>query len=354
MDIVTTSSEVNRPDFVLGQPAIDPAIWTKEDLASSDDWLHLLSQQEIDGLVQMAGRYRENFGDDPNALLKTTKADFDLGPLSKTLNKVYSELKDGKGIALIRGLPMDDIELIDAAAIYWGMGRHMGETMSNNPEGDMLGHIRDEGLDYNDPNHRGYQTNVTMDYHCDQTDIVGLLCIQTARSGGLSKIVSSISVYNELLKRRPDLVEVMAQPYCWTKHAEMQSEEKNYYESPVFNALGGKLCVAFGPKHMEKGHMLTEAPDITDAQLEGIRLTEEICEELHYAMALERGDIQLANNCVALHTREGFEDWPEPERKRQLWRLWLVQPDLRPPTPYILQWRHGVHPAGTKLRVKLG
>ncbi len=342
-----------RNKVVLGKPVVDPSIWTKEDLSSSKDWLYRLGKVEIDGLVKMAGRYRNKFGDDPNALLKTTQEDFDLGAFGETLPKIYSQLKDGLGIALLRGLPMDDIDHIDAAAIYWGIGRHMGEAMSNNPEGDMLGHIRDEGLDYDDPNHRGYQTNVTMDYHCDQTDIVGLLCIRTAKSGGLSKVVSSIAVYNELLKRRPDLVEVMAKPYCWTKHAEMSSNEKPYYESPVFNVLGDKLCIAFGPKHMEKGHMLPEAPDMTEVQLEGIRLMEQICEEQHYAMTLERGDIQFANNSVALHTREGFEDWPELERRRQLWRLWLVQPEIRSANPYILQWRNGVHPEGTKLRVSL-
>jgi hypothetical protein len=340
-------------EFVLGQPAIDPANWTKADLAATEDWLYKLSDSEVDGLVQMAERYRSRFGDDPNALMQTTKDDFELGVFGETLSAVYAQLKEGLGIALLRGLPMDDIDLIDAAAIYWGMGLHMGQPMSNNPDGDMLGHIRDEGLDYDDPNHRGYQTNVTMDYHCDQTDIVGLLCIQTAKSGGLSKVVSSIAVYNELLKQRPDLIDLMAQPYCWTKHAEMNSTEKPYYESPVFNVLDGKLCVSFGPKHMEKGHMLPEAPDITPLQLEGIRVMEQICEDQHFAMTLERGDIQFANNSVALHTREGFEDWPEPDRRRQLWRLWLVQPEIREANPYILQWRNGVHPEGTKLRVTL-
>ena len=350
---IIDATDVVRNKVVLGKPVIDPAIWTKEDLAATDDWLYLLSDAEIDGLVKMAADYRAKFGDEPNALLATTKDDFDLDAFGETLPQIYGQLKDGLGIALLRGLPMDDIDLIDAAAIYWGIGRHMGDAMSNNPEGDMLGLIRDEGLDYNDPNHRGYQTNVTMDYHCDQTDIVGLLCIKTAKSGGLSKVVSSIAVYNELLKQRPDLVEVMAKPYCWTKHAEMNSNEKPYYESPVFNVLDEKLCIAFGPKHMEKGHDLSAAPDMTAAQLEGIRLTEQICEDQHFAMTLERGDIQFANNAVALHTREGFEDWPELERRRQLWRLWLVQPEIREANPYILQWRNGVHPAGTKLRVTL-
>ena len=342
-----------RNNHVLGEHVVDPSIWRKDDLASSDEWLYRLSDEEIDGLIKMAGHYRKKFGDDPNALLKTVRKDFDLGTFGERLAKIYSQLKNGLGIALLRGLPMDDLELIDAAAIYWGIGRHMGTAMSNNPDGDMLGHIRDEGRNINDPNHRGYQTNVTMDYHCDQTDIVGLLSICAAKSGGLSKVVSSIAVYNEFLRRRPDLVGVMAKPFCWTKHSEMSSEEKPYYESPIFNFLDGKLCIAFGPKHIEKGHLLPAAPKITAEQTEGIRLMEQICEDQHFEMSLERGDIQFANNAVILHTREGFEDWPELERRRQLWRLWLVQPEIRQANPYILQWRNGVHPKGTKLKVTL-
>jgi hypothetical protein len=322
-------------------------------LVSKKNWLYQLNDGEIDSLVKMAKRYRKKYGDDPNRLLKTKKEDFNLGQFSKTLSEIYSQLKDGLGITLLRGLPLADIELIDAAVIYWGIGRHIGVAMSNNPDGDMIGHIRDEGRDYDDPNHRGYQTNVTMDYHCDQTDIVGLLVIQTAKSGGQSKVASSISVYNEFLFRRPDLVEVMAKPFCWTKHSEMNSDEKPYYESPIFNFLGGKLCVAFGPKHIEKGHLLDGAPEMTAMQAEGIQLMEEICEDQHFQMILERGDIQFANNAVILHSRQSFEDWPEMERRRQLWRLWLVQPEIRPANPYILQWRKGVHPQGTKLKVTL-
>jgi hypothetical protein len=340
-------------NHILGEHVVDPSIWKKEDLTANKEWLYQLRSDEIDSLIKMARHHRNKFGDDPNALLYTKRSDFNLGDFGQTLSKIYEQLKNGLGITLLRGLPMDDIELIDAAVIYWGIGRHMGAPMSNNPEGDMIGHIRDEGRDYNDPNHRGYQTNVTMDYHCDQTDIVGLLSIREAKSGGLSKVVSSIAVYNELLARRPDLVEVMAKPFCWTKHSEMSNEEKPYYESPIFNFLDGKLSIAFGPKHIEKGHQLAAAPKMTAKQTKGIRLMEQICEDLHFSMSLERGDIQFANNAVILHTRESFEDWTERERRRQLWRLWLVQPEIRQANPYVLQWRNGVHPKGTKLKVTL-
>jgi hypothetical protein len=217
----------------------------------------------------------------------------------------------------------------------------------------MFSQIVDKGKDYDDADVRGYQTNATMDYHSDQCDIVTLLCIHTAKSGGMSKVVSSVAVYNELLKRRPELVEVLCQPYCWTKHAETDPDEAPYYTSPVFSFLDGYFCASFGPKHMEKGHALAAAPDMTDIQLEAMRFTEQLCEELHFEAMLQRGDFEFANNSVVLHTRNGFEDWPEPERKRRLWRFWIHAPDIRPPTDYIKQWRNGVQVKGMRERVNI-
>jgi hypothetical protein len=337
----------------LGEPVVDPAAWHKSHFEDNEDWIYHLTEAEIVDLKKMGAQAHEKFGDDPNAFLDTRTADYDLGCFATKLDTIRHDLRDGIGIALLRGLPFADMDRLEVAYIYWGIGRHIGEAVSNNPEGDMIGHVIDTGRDYTDPKHRGYQTNVEMDYHCDQCDIVTLLCTHTAKSGGKSKVVSSLAMYNEMVKRRPDLVPVLAEPYCWTMHSEIDDGKKNYYESPTFNFLDGKLCIAFGPTHMRKGHLLPEAPDLTPLQDEAMKVAEDICEELHFAMAMEQGDIQLVNNSVALHTRTGFEDWPEPERKRRLWRLWLVAPDMRPPTPYIQHWRGGLHLEGTKLRVEL-
>lgn len=353
MDDSRSTSPGGRAPAVPGKPVIDPADWTGADLAQREDWIYRLTDGEIGDLLSMAKAVRERIGDDPIGLLRTRREDFDLGAFDDSLTAIRRDLRDGLGVALIRGLPLDAMTPVDAAIVYWALGRHLGTAVSNNPDGDMIGHVIDLGGDYEAPTQRGYQTRASMDYHCDQCDIVGLLCIQTARSGGLSKVASSIAVYNELLRRRPELIDVLAQPYCWSKHAEVDSGEKGFYESPVFNFLDGNLCTSFGPKHMEKGHALPDAPEMTAPQEEAIRAAEEVCEELHFAMELRRGDIQFLNNSVALHTRTAFEDWPEPERKRRLWRLWLVAPDMRPPTPYIRQWRNGVHVEGTDERIVL-
>ena len=344
---------VSRQEAAFGRPAVDPADWTGADLTARTDWRLGAGAAETVHLVDMARAAAARLNGDPNRLLAANRSDFDLGPFADTVEAMLGLLRDGPGIALYRGLPMDELSPLEAMVVYWATGLHMGAAQSNNPEGDMIGHVLDAGRDYDHPKHRGYQTSATMDYHCDQTDVVGLLCIRTPKSGGLSKVVSSLRLYNEVLERRPDLLDVLSEPYCWTKHGEMEAGERPYYESPVFNFLDGRLCIAFGPQHMIKGHALPDAPDMTARQQEAIDVMSDLAEQHHAAMQFERGDIQFLNNYTALHTRTAFEDWPEPERKRVLWRLWLRIPDFRMPTPYSAQWASGVSLERTRQQIRL-
>lgn len=336
-----------------GRPVLDPSEWRGGELAKRDGWLLRLRDDEIRDLAGMCRSVRTEIGDDPDKLVDIPPGAFDLGGLAERLGGVRRELRDGVGVVMLRGLPVDDMELIDAAIAYWAIGRQLGKPMSNNPQGDLLGHVTDLGKDYRDPKVRGYQTRAAMDYHCDQCAIVGLLCLRAPKSGGTSKIASSVAVYNELLARRPDLASVLAEPLCWSKHGEADAGEAAYYESPVFNFLEGYLCTSFGPAHIRKGHALPGTPPLTAEQLDALRLAEDLAEEFRHEVDFEVGDIQLINNFVLLHTRDEYEDWPEKERKRLLWRLWLADDDLRPPTAYALQWRRGVKLSDTSERVVL-
>ena len=331
-------------------PVIDNADWRGADLASGDGWTYRLSTDEIADLCAMAAAVRPalNGGDDPNALLKLGRDAFDLGAFAPRLAAIYEGLKSGHGLALIKGLPVpgEEIELIDLASIYWGIGRHLGMATPNNPEGDMLGHITDLGKSQSDPNSRGYQTREAMDYHCDQCDIVGLICIRAAKEGGISKVASSVAMYNALLERHPDYAEALTDALYWTKHGEYGEGELPYYTSPVFNFFNGQLCTSFGPKHILKGHALPETPDITELQMTAIRVAEELAHEQRCEMVLEPGDMQFVNNYVTLHTRSDYVDHDDPAKKRLLWRLWLMNDDLRPRTAYAEQWSRGVDVGG--------
>ena len=349
----TSSASIVRKPAVPGRPVVDPADWKAADLAADKRWIYLLDDKDLGELRAMALAVRRVIGNDPNGLLSLPASAFDLGAFAARVKAIRYELKDGFGAALIRRLPLEAMDPLDAATIYWGIGRHLGVASSNNPEGEMLGHVTDLGKTQKDANSRGYQTREEMAYHCDQSTLVGLLCVRTPKSGGLSKIASSVALYNEMLKRSPESVAVLSRPFCWTKHGEMNPGEPGYYESPVFNFLDDKLCVSLGPTHMVKGHQVPGAPAMSEAQREAIALAKAIAGEQHYSMELQGGDMQFLNNSVVVHTRNAYQDWPEPARKRLLWRLWLVAPDMRPSTPYINQWAAGIKVKSTVEKIVL-
>lgn len=332
---------------------VDNADWVGTDIASDKGWIHQLGAHEIADLKAMARAIRPLLGGDANRLMSLPSDTFSLGNLTTTMDNIYRNLKVGSGIALLRGLPIDELELIDIATIYWAIGLHLGKATPNNPEGDMFGHVTDLGKTQRDPKSRGYQTRETMDYHSDQSDMVALICIRGAKSGGESRVASSVAMYNELLRRHPEYAKALSVPLYWTKHGEHAANESPWYKSAVFNFYNEQLCTSFGPKHILKGHSLPDTPALTDLQRDAIRVAEEIADEQRYDMTFQPGDIQILNNYVILHTRSGYEDFDEPSKKRLLWRLWLMNDDLRIRTNYSKQWQRGVSPGGVRKQIRL-
>jgi len=160
-------------------------------------------------------------------------------------------------------------------------------------------------------------------------------------------------MYNTLARRHPEYAAALTEPLYWTKHGEHAPGERPWYRSAVFNFLDGRLCTSFGPKHIYKGHDLPDTPKLPDVQRRAIEAAEQIADEQRCDMVLEPGDIQVLNNYVALHTRSAYEDYDDPEQKRLLWRLWLMNDDLRPRTNYSKQWQSGVRAGGSDVQIRL-
>ena len=338
-----------REPALPGKPVVDPAYWTADELAARDDWIHELSGDELSDLKVMASGVRRRIGYDPNGLLETERDDFDLGAFAATLERAKGILRDGLGLFLVRGFPVEAWDRLDCAIVYWGIGRHFGRARSNNPQGDMFGHIADLGKDYGNPKHRGYQSNDTMDYHVDPCDVLTLLCLQTAKSGGQSKIVSSPAVHNEIVRRRPDLAAQLAKPFYKSRHGEEAPGEKPWSKAPLFQYADGYLSVSANQMYVEQGHALPGTPDLTEKQKEALGILADVSEELHFETYMRPGDLPMFNSRANMHTRTAFEDWPEPERRRHLWRLWLYAPYMRPRKPYFENWEKGVWvPGGAK------
>jgi hypothetical protein len=312
-------------------PITGPSAWRGEELVRSDAWIHTFTTSELSELHRALARVHSR----GLTLDAVRREDFPLPTLGPRLEALRQELLHGRGFVLLRGLPMERYALEDAAAIYWGIGAWFGRPRSQNAKGHLLGHVRDVGYDLNDPNVRTYQTTKRQYYHTDSVDFVALLCVRKAKSGGLSSLVSSVTAYNEMRARRPDLVEVMFEPFYVDRRGEVPPGMEPWFALPIFSWHEGALTTIYVRRYIESAQRFPEVPRLTARQIEALDVFDAILEDprVHLQMAFEPGDIQLVHNHQILHDRTEFEDWPDPPRKRHLLRLWLCPPDGRPLPP---------------------
>lgn len=272
-----------------------------------------------------------------------TAGDFPLPVLGDRLRRrVRDEVLNGRGFLVLRGLPVESWSLRKSAIAYFGLGAHLGSARSQNSKGHVLGHVQDLGLNSDDPNVRIYQTNQRQTFHTDSCDIVGLLCLRVAQSGGLSALVSSTTIFNEMRRRRPDLLKLLFEPIATDRRGEVPAGQKPYFDIPVFNWHQGYLTAIYQRQYIESAQRFPDARRLTPADIEALDLFDRLANDpaLHFFMEFKPGDIQLVHNHTILHDRTGFIDWPEPERRRHLLRLWLAASDARP-LPEVFAQRYG-------------
>ena len=235
------------------------------------------------------------------------------------------ELLHGRGFALLRGWPSNERSIEQSAIAFRGIGSHLGEPVSQNAKGHILGHVSNLGLDYADPSTRGYQTTAELKFHTDGGDMVGLLCIRPSRSGGLSRIASSTTVWNELVRRRPDLARVLAEPFCFSRVGEVRPGQQRFFRSPIFQPCNGRMIAVLVQSFIQKAQAFEEVPRLTAAQTEALDLIEALAGDpaIRLDMDFRPGDLQLLCNHSIFHSRTSYEDWPAAERRRHLLRLWV-------------------------------
>ena len=305
---------------------------------SKQQWLTHLTADEISELETAAEPLIS-----PDFNIGTmTEADFELPTLGPKLAGLRQELLQGRGFAVLRGLPVADYSEREAATIFYGLGTHIGHARSQNAQGHVLGHVRNLGVDSHDPNVRIYQTKERQTFHTDSADVVGLLCLQTARAGGESLLVSATTIFNEMHRRRPDLLELLLQPIATDRRGEVPEGMRPYLLIPVFSWHAGYLTPFYQRQYIDSAQRFADAPRLTPQHVEALNLFDALANDpaLNFSMKLEQGDIQLVYNHNLLHDRTGFEDWPEPSRRRHLLRLWLSIPGDRP-LPEVFASRFG-------------
>ena len=316
----------------------DNAAWYGREVGGREDWIERLSENEVREVESAVERVHESRRD----VATVTAVDVPLPTLGPRLKGILEEVLNGRGFVLIKGLPVERWTRRKAAVAFLVIGVHLGNLRMQNAEGHMLGHVRDLGRSSSDPNTRIYQTRERQTHHTDSCDVVGLMCLQQAKSGGLSSLVSSTTIFNEMRRHRPDLLSVLMQPIETDRRGEVPEGGKPYFNIPVFNYHGGLVSAIYQRQYIESARRFPGVPPLTPLQIEALDLLDQLANDpkLNLMMELEPGDIQLVHNHTILHDRNAFEDYPEPERKRHLLRLWLAPPGARP-LPEVYAERFG-------------
>jgi hypothetical protein len=246
------------------------------------------------------------------------------------LARIVEALAHGHGFVLLRGFPLDGLDPSEIELAYFALGLHLGTPVSQDADGTLLGHVRDERVARTGPEVRLYRTSERQDFHTDGADIIGLLCLRKARSGGESQLASSHAVYNEILARRPDLLEVLYEPMWWDRNDEQADGDEPAFPLPVLHDVDGEPRVFFIGWYIRDAQRHPGVPRLTPAQREALEIIEAIANDpaFHVAMDFQPGDVQLLNNAKILHAREAYEDEVDPAERRHLLRLWLSAHDF--------------------------
>jgi Taurine catabolism dioxygenase TauD, TfdA family len=340
----------SEPAFVPAMPlkTIEGlAAWRGVDFRNRDDFACQLSDADITEIETAVQAVIQG----GVAHIAIDRDNFHLPRLGNRFLRMRDEvLLRGRGFIVVRGLPVARYSMEQAAAAFLGIGAYFGRPVSQNGKGHILGHVKDLGRSIDDPTARIYQTTHRQTFHTDSADIVALLCLKTAKTGGLSRIVSSICLYNEMFLRRPDLAAVLFEPLPFDRRGEVPAGRKGFYETPIFNWYADHLSVIYGNRYyIESSQRFPDAPRLTAKQIEALDLFDALANDPSNYLDIEfkPGDVQLIHNHVILHDRTDYEDWPEPERKRHLLRLWLCPPNGRP-LPSVFADRYGGTEVGNR------
>ncbi len=319
------------------RPVDGPTVWTGPDMREREaEWTYYLTPSDRAELeaaraaVQARGL----------AISEIRRADFPLPTLAPVLEGLRDEVVNGRGFVRLRGMPVEDRPIAESATMYWGLGAWFGSARSQNAKGHLLGHVYDlGGNSATDPHVRSYATSEEQNFHIDRSDMVALLCLRRAKSGGLSRLASSMAVHNVMLTRRPDLLERLYQPLPVDRRGEVPEGKAPFYEAPVFNEYGGRLPVLYSRSHIGSAQRFPEARRLTPADIEALDMLNALAADpaLQLDMSFMPGDVQILHNHTILHARTAYEDWPEVERKRHLLRLWLSPPNGRPLPPVFAE-----------------
>jgi len=311
------------------EPITERSVWTARELAADPAWQHTLSAAEIEELdaatraACAGGLGAGEFG----------REQFPLPRLRSRIEALADEVENGRGVALLRGIPVERYDRDSIRVLYWGFGVHAGIPISQNSKGQLIAEVTDRGNDYGDPNARGFATSAELAPHVDTSDATALLCLRAALSGGESRVVSSTAVYNAILAEHPEHLEILYRGFHNDLRGEGPSgdiDELTENRVPVYSYWGGRVSCSFNYRMIENAAMKSGRP-LTAEERAALDFLREVSlrEELTHRFTMAPGDIQMVSNHSVFHSRTTYVDHEQPEKKRCLLRFWLNMRDGR-------------------------
>lgn len=306
--------------------------WTRADVADESRWTEILDAQELEELDGALRAALEKSQD----VLEIGRDDFPLPGLSVRLAGIERELIEGRGFVRLRGIERDRYDQAEMEMLYWGIGMHLGTAWPQNKYGHVLGDVTDQQKSADDPTTRGYEIGgAALPFHCDGSDLVGLLCLQNGIEGGLSAVANSVSIHNLLVEESPELAAELYKPQPYDYRGEEPKGGRPYYELPVYSDWNDRLFVRCIPPYIVASQRHESAPRLTPLAKQALKRLVELADDArwHVHMELRPGDIQFINNFHVMHGRTAYSDARADGHVRHLKRLWLETSVLedRPP-----------------------
>ncbi len=320
------------PPFAIPRPEqVDPG-WTAATIGTGWQWQ--LNARQIEELSLAGASVNIN---DTAAIATLHEHPPPLPSLADQIRELRVNLVDGRGLELIRGLPVAEIGNDVATGAMLALSAHLGALRRQNAAGDLIGHVRNTGARSDDPAVRLYQTAERQTFHTDSTDVVGLLALAVAREGGDSLVVSAQAAYHAVASQHRELVDELFATVATDRRGEVPPGADPWFSIPVFTWWQDALTVMYQRQYIDSASRFEGAPARSAAQVAALDAFDDVCNDpaLQARMTLKVGDMQFVHNHSVLHDRTGFVD--DPERPRHLIRTWMSVPEDRPLHPVFAE-----------------
>jgi Taurine catabolism dioxygenase TauD, TfdA family len=327
-------------------PIETTAAWRGADLEASDAWRRRLTGAEIAALERATDAASSapcpGFG----------PASFPVPELAPLFAWMAQQLEHGPGIVRLSGLPIERFSRDALRRLFWGFCVNLGTPIYQTSAGEVLGEVKDEtgtgaALSYDSGQgalisaRTVARSTGALRFHTDKCDLLSLLCASNAIAGGVSKIVSSVTIHNEMAQRRPDLLREFYLPFWRMRPSDEEGDRPDrVFPMPVFaRAADGSFTSQYSRTYINQAQEVATVPRLTDAQNAAMDLLHEIGEEVCLFAPFEPGDLQFLTQHVTYHGRTAFENDPATGASRVLLRIWLSAPFTRMlPDGHAVQW----------------